>query len=61
VLRAAPLCRICQSADRLVPAVAVDHIRPIKDGGERFDPANLQPLCISCHNRKTAQETAARR
>ena len=38
-----------------------DHINPIKDGGERFDWANLQGLCISCHNRKTAGETARAR
>jgi 5-methylcytosine-specific restriction protein A len=34
---------------------------PLKDGGARFDRANLQPLCVSCHNRKTARETAGRR
>jgi len=41
-----------------VAAVVADHIKPIKDGGERFDWVNLQGLCISCHNRKTARETA---
>ena len=40
------------------PARVVDHITPIKDGGERFCWSNLQPLCISCHNRKTAKETS---
>jgi 5-methylcytosine-specific restriction enzyme A len=39
----------------------VDHVVPLKDGGARFDRANLQPLCVSCHNRKTARETAGRR
>jgi len=34
---------------------------PLKDGGARFDWANLAGCCVSCHNRKTARETAARR
>jgi 5-methylcytosine-specific restriction protein A len=38
-----------------------DHVLPLKDGGARFDWANLQALCVSCHNRKTAGETAKRR
>ena len=31
-----------------------------KDGGARFDVSNLQSLCVSCHNRKTARESAGR-
>lgn len=56
-----PLCAICLGHERYVPATVVDHIVPIKDGGDRFDTANLQSLCVSCHNRKTARETAVRR
>lgn len=58
VLRDQPLCRACQGLGRFVPAGVVDHVRPIKEGGQRFDMANLQPLCVPCHNRKTARETA---
>ena len=58
LLREEPLCRACRAGGRLAPATVVDHVRPIKDGGARFDPANLQPLCAPCHNRKTARETA---
>jgi 5-methylcytosine-specific restriction protein A len=58
LLREEPLCRACRDRGRLVPATIVDHVRPIKDGGARFDAANLQPLCAPCHNRKTARETA---
>lgn len=43
-----------------IAAVVVDHVVPIKDGGARFDWVNLQSLCVSCHNRKTATETARR-
>jgi 5-methylcytosine-specific restriction protein A len=59
-LRRNPLCFACGDLGALVVAVVVDHVTPIKDGGARFDAANLQALCISCHNRKTARERAGR-
>lgn len=57
-LRKHPLCVRCQQGERIVAAVVVDHIQPLKRGGARFDESNLQALCVSCHNRKTARETA---
>jgi 5-methylcytosine-specific restriction endonuclease McrA len=42
-------------AGSVAPAEHVDHVRPLGMGGERFDPANLQPLCRSCHSRKTVR------
>lgn len=60
-LREHPLCVACKGAGLVVVAKVADHIRPLKDGGARFDTANLQALCVSCHNRKTARETAGRR
>jgi 5-methylcytosine-specific restriction endonuclease McrA len=51
VLAGEPLCRQCNK-----PAAVVDHIKPIRLGGERMDPANLQPLCSSCHNKKSRSE-----
>lgn len=53
VLRAEPLCAECLRQGRLVPATQVDHIVPISRGGAVWDPDNLQPLCASCHSRKT--------
>jgi len=45
VLLDEPRCRMCQSQ-----ATVVDHI----DGDvENMNPENLQPMCVSCHNRKT--------
>ena len=59
-LREHPLCGRCGAKGLLVPARVVDHVQPIKDGGARFDTANLQSLCVPCHNSKTARESAAR-
>ena len=46
-----PMCRSCNKV-----ATVVDHILPIRLGGERMDPENLQPLCASCHNKKSRSE-----
>ena len=34
----------------------VDHIVPLRDGGEAFARDNLQPLCKPCHWKKNASE-----
>jgi 5-methylcytosine-specific restriction protein A len=54
-LRQHPLCVLC--APRVVPATVVDHRQPHR-GDERLFWAedNWQPLCKSCHDRKTATE-----
>jgi 5-methylcytosine-specific restriction protein A len=52
-----PLCVHCQKEERLTPATEVDHIIP--HGGNRilfWDRKNWQPLCKSCHSKKTAEE-----
>jgi len=59
-LRQHPLCCACEVRGRVVPAVVVDHVVPIKQGGARFDPENLQSLCVSDHNAKSAKERAQR-
>lgn len=60
-LRLNPLCKACADRGQTIAAVVVDHITPIKEGGARLDKCNLQSLCVSCHNRKTARETAGKR
>lgn len=55
-LRAHPLCGECTARGRNVASTVADHVVPLKDGGARFDWSNLQALCVSCHNRKTARE-----
>jgi 5-methylcytosine-specific restriction enzyme A len=52
-----PLCRQCQIEGKVVAAFLVDHITPIRQGGAVLDPANLQSLCVRCHNQKTARES----
>lgn len=53
VLAEESLCRECAKQGRIVPARHVDHI----DGNvNNMRRENLQPLCASCHSRKTAKE-----
>ena len=48
-IRRFPVCVLCGSK-----AKHVDHIVPIKvDWSRRLDPANLRPLCHSCHSSVT--------
>ena len=63
-----PFCRVC--AARYPPgdprhrtwATVVDHITPHQGDWARFtDQSNLQSLCKSCHDRKTALEMAGER
>ena len=51
-LKSHPFCVVCHR-----PAGVVDHIISIyKRPDLRLDPENLQAMCESCHNRKTATE-----
>lgn len=48
------LCELCLKQHRIVPAVAVDHIVSVKNGGDAFPGLDrLMSLCVACHNRKT--------
>jgi len=51
---------MCQADGRLEPAVMVDHVVEIKDGGALTDEGNAQSLCRLCHQRKTADEKQKR-
>lgn len=51
VLLSDPLCAVCGAL-----AADVDHITPIRAGGDILNRDNLQPLCRSCHNQKTRRE-----
>lgn len=45
-------CAKCGTAQRL----EFDHVQPLRLGGARLDPNNIQPLCASCHARKRRAE-----
>lgn len=55
VLSVNPFCVVCER-----PAVVVDHIKEIKDGGAKLDISNLQPMCTRCHSIKTEEERKRR-
>ena len=47
-----PLCSVvgCNNA-----ATVVDHIISVNEGGSFWDKENHQPMCKSCHDKKTAK------
>jgi 5-methylcytosine-specific restriction protein A len=52
-----PLCAECERNGRLKPATVTDHIIPHRGDQELFwKESNWQPLCVSCHNKKSAGE-----
>jgi 5-methylcytosine-specific restriction protein A len=55
-LQDVPLCEECQRVGLLVFASVVDHIQPIRHGGEPFPALDgLASLCPPCHSAKTAR------
>jgi 5-methylcytosine-specific restriction protein A len=54
-LEANPTCELqlsgCESA-----AVEVDHIKQLRDGGERFDWSNLRSACDACHKQRHGKQ-----
>lgn len=56
-LRENPLCAMCSTVDSPTSATVVDHIIPHRNDEFLFwNEQNWQPLCASCHSRKTAAE-----
>ena len=51
-----PYCVECYKEGKIVKATIVDHIVPIKQGGDKYDQSNLQSLCWSCHSKKSIVE-----
>ena len=49
-------CAECERQGRLTPATVVDHIIPIRLGGEPLDESNLAACCTPCHARKSQRE-----
>lgn len=55
-LMAHPMCVKCQQKGIITEATVVDHKIPIRQGGDEYSWTNLQSLCASCHNKKSARE-----
>lgn len=51
-----PLCRVCKKVGTVTAGEMVDHILPIRMGGDPLNDANLQTLCNSCHGAKQIRE-----
>ena len=59
ILQGSPLCTACEAVGLITLAHMVDHIKPVRLGGDFWEPDNLQPLCNSCHASKSAKERKA--
>ena len=51
-----PKCNAC-SQFKSISNLVLDHIIPINQGGAIWDKRNLQVLCGTCHNAKSAAES----
>ena len=51
---------ICQKCGEHRGTMIVDHIKELRDGGNALNADNLEVLCQSCHNTKTAEENMKR-
>jgi 5-methylcytosine-specific restriction protein A len=56
LFRREPWCRRCAAQGRRVKATIRDHIVNLRDGGTE-DEANVQPLCQTCSDAKTVEES----
>lgn len=50
----------CEECGRRNVRLFGDHVRELKDYGEKLDPRNIRILCGSCHTAKTNRARAAR-
>lgn len=60
-IRLYPLCIHCQRLGLVTPGAMVDHVKELKDGGDPWDPDNLETLCDQCHKVKTGREVKRRK
>jgi 5-methylcytosine-specific restriction endonuclease McrA len=57
ILNDSPLCIHCEKDRLITPATVCDHIIPINEGGLVWNESNIQTLCSTCHNKKSAYES----
>lgn len=51
-----PLCEVCLYLNDLIDAEMVDHVIPIRLGGDPYDERNLMAMSHRQHNRKSGME-----
>jgi len=51
-----PLCVDCLDEGYIRDGVVADHKKRIRDGGEPFDPNNIEFRCQTHHNKKSGKE-----
>lgn len=54
ILHRDPICQLCDNE----LSAEVDHIKPLSQGGDPYNPANLRGLCARCHWIRHANEAA---
>jgi len=59
-IKSNPWCAECLKDGKKTPATVCDHKTQIIEGGDKFNPDNLQSLCASHHNSKSAREKNAK-
>lgn len=59
LLRAKPLCVMCDAQGRVRAATELDHVVALVNGGTN-DESNLQGLCAECHDIKTRTDLGQR-
>ena len=52
ILTKSPYCIVCNKLANIV-----DHITPLRLGGDQLSNSNLQPMCSFCHDKKRRQES----
>ena len=53
-----PFCEKCEAKGIVTQAKEIDHIKPIRQGGEPLAMNNLMSMCTPCHAAKSATEKA---
>ena len=52
-----PWCKMCLDNEIYEPAIMVDHVHPINQGGDLFpSDEGLQGLCKSCEGKKNRMD-----
>ena len=46
-----PLCEMCKTRGKIVPAILVHHVKEISQGGDRLSEDNMMALCNDCHEK----------